>query len=146
MVVILLMAACTSSDKRLRGLPSRLPTVPVYGTAQTPPHQLPRGDYPFDSQGNYINEWAAEGEAKAGRGAASDNDYKAWKGSKYGSSKSKKTASRSSSKKTTRHTVKKGETLSSIARKYGVSSKAIMSANRLKSATIQSGKTLTIPR
>ena len=42
------------------------------------------------------------------------------------------------------HKVKKGETLATIAKKYGVSSKEIKSWNKLKSGTLKSGQTLKI--
>lgn len=45
----------------------------------------------------------------------------------------------------TSYTVKKGDTLSSIARKYGVSVQAIMKENNLNGSNIQVGKTLRIP-
>ena len=46
-----------------------------------------------------------------------------------------------------RHRVRRGETLSSIARKYRVAPEEILQANRLKSAkSIRSGKVLRIPR
>ena len=45
----------------------------------------------------------------------------------------------------TSYTVKKGDTLSSIARKYGVSVQAIMKENNLNGSKIQVGKTLRIP-
>jgi len=44
------------------------------------------------------------------------------------------------------HTVKKGDTLYSLARKYRSSVKTIMSANNLKSSTIRIGQKLKIPR
>ena len=45
----------------------------------------------------------------------------------------------------TSYTVKKGDTLSSIAREYGVSVQAIMKENNLNGSNIQVGKTLRIP-
>jgi len=46
-----------------------------------------------------------------------------------------------------RHVVKKGESLSQIAKHYGVSMKKIMGANRIKDASkIRSGMVLTIPQ
>jgi N-acetylmuramoyl-L-alanine amidase len=46
-----------------------------------------------------------------------------------------------------RHVVKKGESLSQIAKHYGVSMKKIMGANRIKDAgRIRAGMTLTIPQ
>jgi membrane-bound lytic murein transglycosylase D len=43
------------------------------------------------------------------------------------------------------HTVARGENLSRIARRYGVSSNDIRSANRLRSTTLQRGQRLLIP-
>jgi len=46
----------------------------------------------------------------------------------------------------TRHRVRRGETLSSIARKYGVSLSAVLDANKIgRSRRIYAGQTLTIP-
>jgi LysM repeat protein len=47
---------------------------------------------------------------------------------------------------TVRHTVKKGDTLSGLARKYGSSVSKIQSANRIKGTVIRLGQTLTIPK
>ncbi|MEW5736048.1 MAG: LysM peptidoglycan-binding domain-containing protein [Thermodesulfobacteriota bacterium] len=43
------------------------------------------------------------------------------------------------------HKVRRGETLSSIARRYGVSSEAIKKANRMKRNTVYSGQRLKVP-
>ncbi|WP_411065443.1 LysM peptidoglycan-binding domain-containing protein [Vibrio rotiferianus] len=51
----------------------------------------------------------------------------------------------SSSAKPTVHTVKRGESLSVIAQKYGTSTKAIMSENKLKSSSLAVGQKLKIP-
>ncbi|WP_045482600.1 LysM peptidoglycan-binding domain-containing protein [Vibrio owensii] len=51
----------------------------------------------------------------------------------------------SSSAKPSVHTVKRGESLSVIAQKYGTSTKAIMSANKLKSSGLAVGQKLKIP-
>jgi LysM repeat protein len=48
--------------------------------------------------------------------------------------------------KTIRHTVKKGETLYSLARKYGTTVSKIQKANRLTGTTIRAGKTYVIPK
>lgn len=63
-----------------------------------------------------------------------------------GQSASKNNASQSSkSGATTTHTVKKGETLSTIAHKYGVTIAALKNANGLKSDRINAGQKLKIP-
>ncbi|CAE6881640.1 N-acetylmuramoyl-L-alanine amidase [Vibrio sp. B1ASS3] len=51
----------------------------------------------------------------------------------------------SSSAKPSIYTVKRGESLSVIAQKYGTSTKAIMSANKLKSSGLAVGQKLKIP-
>ncbi len=48
--------------------------------------------------------------------------------------------------KTIRHTVRKGETLYSLSKKYGTSVSAIQKANGLRGSTIQTGKSYIIPR
>lgn len=47
--------------------------------------------------------------------------------------------------KTIKHKVKRGESLSVIAKKYGTTTKAIMQANKLKSSGLAIGQVLTIP-
>ena len=44
------------------------------------------------------------------------------------------------------HTVRRGDTLAAIARRYGISVRALMVANRLTSSRIQRGVSLRIPR
>jgi len=46
----------------------------------------------------------------------------------------------------TKHTVKRGDTLSEIAEQYGVTTKQMMLANGLPSGTVRLGQTLKIPR
>lgn len=48
--------------------------------------------------------------------------------------------------KTIRHQVKRGDTLSAIAARYGVSMSEIERANKIKSGNVQLGQTLTIPQ
>lgn len=48
--------------------------------------------------------------------------------------------------KTTRHTVRKGDTLSGLAAKYGTSVSAIQKANGISGTMIRDGKSLVIPR
>lgn len=56
------MASCkSSSSPKIEGVPGNLPDIPLYGSAATPPHSMSRGDYPFDSNGNYMTAWAAQG-------------------------------------------------------------------------------------
>ncbi|MFA3777161.1 N-acetylmuramoyl-L-alanine amidase AmiB [Yersinia sp. 1652 StPb PI] len=48
--------------------------------------------------------------------------------------------------KTVKHQVKRGDTLSAIAARYGVSMSEIERANKIKSGNVQLGQTLTIPQ
>jgi N-acetylmuramoyl-L-alanine amidase len=48
--------------------------------------------------------------------------------------------------KTIKHQVKRGDTLSAIAARYGVSMSEIERANKIKSGNVQLGQTLTIPQ
>ncbi|MCM1490183.1 MAG: LysM peptidoglycan-binding domain-containing protein [Muribaculum sp.] len=61
------------------------------------------------------------------------------------SRKSKSKSTKASSGKATTHTIKSGENLGKIARKYGVTVDAIKKANGMKNDNIRAGKTLTIP-
>ena len=157
----LVLASCSSSGSKVKGVPANLPVIPLHGTAATPAHSMSHQDYPFDPSGNYMTAWAAEGETRAGRGAAGDSDYSSWKESHSGTStrststaKKKTTSSKPKSKSSTakkksssvRHTVRAGDTLSGIARKYGSSVSRIKSANGLRSDLIRNGQTLTVPR
>ncbi|WP_265320682.1 N-acetylmuramoyl-L-alanine amidase AmiB [Yersinia ruckeri] len=53
---------------------------------------------------------------------------------------------KSSPVKPIKHQVKRGDTLSAIAAKYGVSQSEIQRVNKLKSGSVQLGQTLTIPQ
>lgn len=158
----LALDSCSSSSSSgsIRGVPSQLPHIPIHASAATPSHSMSRGDYPFDSGGNYITAWAAEGAGRSGLNPGTD--YSDWRSSHHGeSSRSRSSASRGKSSKSktvakssksksksssARHTVKKGDTLSSIARRYGSSVSKIKAANGLKSDIIRDGRTLVVPR
>ena len=150
------LAACTgTSDGKKKGPPKNLPVVSLHGSPATPPHSMSHGEYPFDANGNYVSTWAAEGERSAGRSSSAAMDYSTWKsshGTSSGSSSSRRSTTSSTKKKSssaprsTSHTVKKGDTLSGIARRYGTTVSKIKAANGLKSDMIRDGKTLRIPR
>ena len=40
----------------------------VASSTMTPEHSLPKTEYPFDAQGNYIASWAVLGERRFGKG------------------------------------------------------------------------------
>ncbi len=65
-LLAVLLSSCSSSRSKLQGVPSSLPSIGLYGQARTPPHRMPRADYPFDANGNYVTAWAAEGRSAAG--------------------------------------------------------------------------------
>jgi len=101
---------------------------------------MSKEEYPFDSAGNYIGSWAAAGEKRAGRVTyvkqSSHSHY----------SSTKRSSSSSGSRVSGRyHTVRFGDTLWGLSRKYGKSVSSIKSANGLRSDTIQTGKKLRIP-
>lgn len=153
-----ILSSCSSSSRKIRGVPEKLPDIPIHGSSATPGHSMPRGEYPFDSGGNYVSAWAAEGERAAGRSVHPATDYARWRSSHGGSSGSRSgrttRSSSGSSRKTTstgrstgtKHLIKRGDTLSGIARKYGTTVAKIKAANGLKSDLIREGRTLTIPR
>lgn len=153
LALALLLASCDSPSS-VRGVPRNLPTIPLYGSAQTPPHGMARRDYPFDGNGNYVTAWAAEGGS-----AASGSDYARWQSSHGGSvsrrqpSPVRKVSSSSSRKKSAAssgsrgsHTVRKGDTLSAIARRYGTTVAKLKAANGLSSDMLRIGRVLRIPR
>ncbi len=158
-VLPLLLGSCSSSSSKVKGVPANLPNIDLHGSSTTPSHSMPRSEYPFDANGSYVTAWAEEGEAKAGRGAATSSDYSGWKSShhdtplnkpkKVSSGSSTKSKSKSTAKKSggsRKYTVKKGDTLSGIASRHGTSVSKIKAANGLKSDMIRDGRTLTIPR
>ncbi|HSJ03493.1 MAG TPA: LysM peptidoglycan-binding domain-containing protein [Verrucomicrobium sp.] len=203
MLPALWLSSCSSSPK-IKGIPSKLPTISVNGIVKTPPHSMPTYEYPFDSGGRYVSEWAAEGEKRSGRAAAATNeDQEKWTGSHEGkptgrqivlkttppkssssssSSKTKskptvKTVTKSSGSSTSKpkssttakadstgskskpkasssagsggsssYVVKKGDTLSSIARRNNTTVSKIKAANGMSSDFLNVGKGLKIPK
>lgn len=156
-VMVLTLDSCSTSHG-IRGIPENLPPVAVSGSTNTPPHHMASYEYPFDSNGRYVTDWAAEGERRAGRSAAAEpTDNLKWSNSHGGSTASKtrtssstkgksSTASRSSSGSSSTYIVKKGDTLSHIAARYGTSVTRIKNANGLSSTLIRIGQKLRIPR
>lgn len=144
----MLVSSCSNMP---RGLPKKLPIINLHGSPSTPPHSLSHGEYPFDSGGGYMTAWAAEGERLAGRGPGSDSDIASWSKSHGGSvsrrgASARKTSSSKKSGSSRSYTIKKGDTLSGIARKNGTTVAKIKAANGMKSDFIREGKTLRIPR
>lgn len=166
------LSSCSSTSK-IKGIPAKLPPIALSGTVRTPPHSMPTYQYPFDSGGRYVSEWAAEGERRSGRSAsATTDDQSKWTGSHEGAATGRrivinttsKPKSKSSSSKTTSksksgsgtkksgssgggsYVVKKGDTLSSIARRNNTTVSKIKAANGMSSDFLSVGKSLKIPR
>ena len=152
----LAFSSCSSTN--IKGVPSRLPEIALSGSTATPLHHMASYEYPFDSNGNYVSDWAAEGERRAGRSRSATNDDETkWSGSHGGraaspASSKKSTAGKSQSKSKSKsgggskYVVKKGDTVERIARRYGISVSRLKAANGLKSDLIRDGRTLTIPK
>jgi len=125
---------------------------------------------PFDSNGNYVENWADNAPKRrfswkkpstkktAVPPKISSNSTTRKTTPKKAYTPTKKTTPRKTSKKSTAkkitpktkppvfHTVKKGDTLYGLARKYGATVSAIQKANGIKGANISIGKRLIIPR
>lgn len=144
--VLLALSSCETSS-RIKGLPKDLPVINLHGSSATPAHSMSHADYPFEPDGDYNTAWASEGGQGAGM------DYSSWRSSHGSSSRSgssKKKSSHSSKSKSSSkggtHTIKSGDTLGGIARKYGTTVAKLKAANGLKSDLIRAGKTLKVPR
>lgn len=153
---MLWLSSCTSSSK-IKGIPDQLPVIALTGTVRTPPHSMPSYQYPFDSSGRYVSEWAAEGERRSGRSAsATSDDQSKWTGSHGGAATGKritiktkpkpKSGSKSGASGGSIYVVQKGDTLSAIARRKGTTVAKIKAANGLSSDFLSIGKKLKIPR
>jgi LysM repeat protein len=103
LLAMIFSASCSSTSSGPDGLPSRLPDIQLSGSTGTPPHSMASYEYPFDSNGRYVSEWAAEGERRAGRSArATSADSSKWSKSHGGAASSKKVAGSSKSKTSTK--------------------------------------------
>jgi LysM repeat protein len=69
----LALVACKSSPPK--GVPKNLPKINVSSSAAPPKHNMNRGEYPFDSKGNYVAAWAAEGSRGGGNVPAPQPRY-----------------------------------------------------------------------
>lgn len=101
-LVVSTFSSCTNTSPKIDGLPGDLPSIPLFGQARTPPHRMSHADYPFDSNGNYVTSWAAEGGRSEGasdyRSSARhhDDDPPAPKKSTKASSRSETASSKKS--------------------------------------------------
>jgi hypothetical protein len=135
---VLLLDSCQWQGG-FEGLPRNLPKVALNGSRNTPPHGLAKSDYPFDAQGNYIEQWVSESASPGG-------NYDSWRSSHGGSVSSRRPSSRSSVLSGSGYVIKKGDTLGAIAKRHGVSVSRLKAANGLKSDFIREGRRLIIPK
>ncbi len=93
---VIALTVVLDSCKSTSGLPENLPDIALNSSSATPTHHMASYEYPFDSNGNYVSDWAAEGERRAGRSAiATNSDEENWSKShgNRGSSSKKKSGS-----------------------------------------------------
>ena len=145
--LLLSVSACGGKKKSqdTTGLPTNLPNLSFGGGGATPSHSMSRYEYPFDAAGNYQEDWAAQGERLAGRSTTSSAQPSATV-RRSSSPARTSTAARSSGGSSVTHTVARGDTLFSIARRYNSSVARIRSANGIRGDVIRPGQRLTIPR
>ncbi len=93
----------------------------------TPPHNFSRREYPFDAQGNYREDWI--------RGSGSSSR----RSSSATSMKPKSTGAKRY------HVVRRGDTLFSLSRQYGVALYGIRRENGLDNYNIRVGQVLRMP-
>jgi LysM repeat protein len=176
-VIATALGACTSPQQKMTMTPESI---------ATPPHRMPRAEYPFDASGRYVDAWAAEGAVRYGRRINTDrsedgrNEPTApperrplvipvahsdqptptaakrtaaspTKKSTASSPPPRKTTAKTTAKtaaktRSTSHIVKRGDSLSSLSKRYGVTIQALKKANGLKSNMIRDGRKLVIPR
>jgi hypothetical protein len=138
----LLVASCSSTPK-IQGLPERLPEIALNGSSATPPHTMANYEYPFDANGNYVSNWAAEGERRAGRSPiATDADEKKWSSSHRGHATGKSSPKKSTKKGSGKSGNKSSGVGKSSKKKSSSDSekpKSKSSSSKKKSSTSKSG-------
>ena len=126
----------------------------LIGCQPAPPkivsNDISPGIGPFDSRGRYREDWADD-PSKWRRPVATPppvaSNTNPSTSSSSSSSSTRPPVSTPKPKPTvTRHTVKRGDTLSHIARRYGSSVSAIRSANGISGYLIYPGQKLVVPR
>lgn len=114
----------------------------------TPPHKMKRHEYPFDDWGRYRKDWVKKGASSQSAEAVNPPRNIPTDPGTYASNSPKPTPTAPPpppKPKARYHTVKKGDTLYGIGRKYGVTISKIKSTNGLRSDLIRIGQTLRIP-
>ena len=143
-LMMLTLTSCPSSHG-IKGIPENLTPIAITGSTKTPPHRMASYEYPFDSNGQYIADWAAAGERRAGRSVVVESPYSRKRLRSHRGSAASKSQTRSRGSRFT-YLVKRGDTLSRIATRYGTSVAKIKKANALSSNMISPGQKLRIPR
>lgn len=103
----------------------------------TPPHNMARHDYPFDEQGRYRKDWVRPGSGSSSSSASRSGTSSSYTTPRPPAPKPKPAARY--------HTVKSGDTLFAISKRYGTSVTRLKSVNGLSSDLIRIGQTLRIP-
>ena len=99
----------------------------IQDSLATPPHNFSRSEYPFDAQGNYREDWVrSSGSSRRGSGSSADMKPNSGGSMRY-------------------HVVKRGDTLFSLSRRYGVTLYSIRRENGLDSYNIRVGQVLRMP-
>src|SRR5471030_3090085 len=151
-----LLATATAVDTNVGNSSSMSQPGPVEATAAsggaTQIHQVKRGETLTGIAVNYGTTAGALSDLNKLKkdGVWVGQRLKVPAGTKAVSPNSTKTAAVSKTtvakKKAAKHKVTRGDTLSAIASKYGVSMNDIKTANHMKSGEVQLGQTLTIPQ
>jgi len=130
LVAPLLLTQCQSTKK-----PKYKKTDYASTKLATPPHSMARHDYPFDNQGNYRTDWVKPGSRSSTSSRSSSR-------SSYIPAPAPKPKPKPSARY---HTVRSGDTLFSLSKRYGTSVSRLKSVNGLSSDLIRIGQTLRIP-
>ena len=151
----LLLTQCksTASYKDIEYSPAKLKTPPGHG--------LEKKEYPFDDDGRYRKEWVRnntrgrtrsshtnphpepEGATSAAGSDTGSGDYPNYQ--ELASATVPAGTGGSASTETRYHRVASGDTLYSLANRYGTSVDALKGANGLTSNSIRTGQTLRVP-
>lgn len=109
----------------------------------TPPHNMSRGEYPFDEQGNYRRDWVKKGGNSSGASSSSSSSSSSSPASRPPAPAP--APSKPASGAARYHTVAPGDTLFSISRRYGVTVAQLKMTNGLTSDLIRIGQSLRLP-
>ncbi len=141
-LLMLLSSSCSSTSSSAGGLPSNLPNIHLDGGTATPAHTMQSYEYPFDSSGRYVSEWAAEGERRSGRSASATNDDgDRWNSSHGGSSSGKRKVASSTPSKS--KTSAKARSKTTVSASTSAKAKAKSSSGGGgRSYTVKKGDTL----